>query len=129
MVWIIWGVCLGTMLACSLGGYGTLRGEQYDRWGNAIHIALVRPIWSLAVSWVILACTNDYGGEKKKTKKAKPTKLFSGPINWVLSLPIYQVLNRFTYSIYLSHLTIFYMITFAKKRPDYFSSFNMVSIS
>ncbi|KAJ3630520.1 hypothetical protein MTP99_011713 [Tenebrio molitor] len=109
MVWIIWGVCLGTMLACSLGGYGTLRGEQYDRWGNAIHIALVRPVWSLAVSWVILACTNDYGG----------------PINWVLSLPIYQVLNRFTYSIYLSHLTIFYMITFAKKRPDYFSSFNM----
>jgi hypothetical protein len=69
MVWIIWGVCLGTMLACSLGGYGTLRGEEYDRWGNAIHIALVRPVWSLAVSWVILACTNDYGGEKTNTTK------------------------------------------------------------
>jgi hypothetical protein len=56
-------MCLGTMLACSLGGYSTLRGEEYDRYGNAFYIALVRPVWSVAVSWVILACTNDYGGE------------------------------------------------------------------
>ncbi|CAH1381071.1 unnamed protein product, partial [Tenebrio molitor] len=109
VVWIIWGVCLGTMLACSLGGYSTLRGEEYDRYGNAFHIALVRPVWSVAVSWIILACTSDYGG----------------PINWVLSLPIYQVLNRFTYSIYLTHLTILNVIAFNKKRPDYFSNFNM----
>ncbi|KAJ3619354.1 hypothetical protein MTP99_005042 [Tenebrio molitor] len=109
VVWIIWGVCLGTMLACSLGGYSTLRGEEYDRYGNAFYIALVRPVWSVAVSWVILACTNDYGG----------------PVNWALSLPIYQVLNRFSYSIYLSHATILYLITYNKKRPDYFSNFNM----
>ncbi|KAJ3616844.1 hypothetical protein MTP99_011285 [Tenebrio molitor] len=109
VVWIIWGVCLGTMLACSLGGYRTLRSKEYDKWGNAIHIALVRPVWSLAISWLILACTNDYGG----------------PINWVLSLPIYQILNRFAYSIYLTHLTILYMTIYGKKGPGYFSNFNM----
>ncbi|KAJ3619361.1 hypothetical protein MTP99_005049 [Tenebrio molitor] len=101
----------GTMLACSLGGYRTLRNKGYDKWGNAIHIALVRPVWSLAISWVILACTNDYGGL----------------INWVLSLPIYQILNRFTYSysIYLTHLTILHIAIYGKKRPDYFNNFNM----
>ncbi|XP_068912453.1 nose resistant to fluoxetine protein 6-like [Tenebrio molitor] len=109
VIWIIWGVCFATMLACSLGGYNTLVGEEYDRWGSAFHIALVRPVWSLAISWIILACTNNYGG----------------PINWVLSLPIFQVLNRFTYSIYLVHVTILYVITYDKKQPDYFSNFNM----
>ncbi|KAH0807828.1 hypothetical protein GEV33_014962 [Tenebrio molitor] len=109
VVWILWGLCFGTLLACVLGGHSTLRGEEYDRWGNAFHIALVRPVWCLAVSWIILACTNDYGG----------------PINWVLSFPIYQVLNKFTYSIYLTHETILYMITFNKKVSDYFSDFKM----
>jgi peptidoglycan/LPS O-acetylase OafA/YrhL len=69
LVWIIWAVCLGTMLTCVLGGFHSLRGEEYDRWGNAFHIALARPVWSLAVSWIILACTNDYGGEKTNTTK------------------------------------------------------------
>jgi peptidoglycan/LPS O-acetylase OafA/YrhL len=73
VVWILWGLCFGTLLACVLGGHSTLRGEEYDRWGNAFHIALVRPVWCLAVSWIILACTNDYGGEKK-TKKTKTHK-------------------------------------------------------
>jgi hypothetical protein len=45
------------MLACSLGGYSTLRGEEYDRLGNAFHIALVRPAWSLAISWLVPAFT------------------------------------------------------------------------
>jgi hypothetical protein len=73
VVWIIWGVCLGTMLTCVLGGFNSLRDEEYDRWGNAFYIALVRPVWSLAISWIILACTNDYGGEKK-SKKIKTHK-------------------------------------------------------
>jgi amino acid transporter len=46
VVWVMWGVCFGTLLACVLGGHSTLRGEEYDRWGNAFHIALVRPAWS-----------------------------------------------------------------------------------
>jgi peptidoglycan/LPS O-acetylase OafA/YrhL len=116
------------MLTCSLGGYRTLRSKEYDKWGNAIHIALVRPVWSLAVSLLILACTNDYGGEKKMNK-LKPTRLFAGPINWILSLPIYEILNRFSYSIYLTHLTNLYMTIYGKKRPDYFSNFNMVGTS
>jgi hypothetical protein len=51
------------MLACSLGGYSTLRGEEYDRLGNAFHIALVRPAWSLAISWH--SSTSVYGGDNK----------------------------------------------------------------
>ncbi|RZC31744.1 nose resistant to fluoxetine protein 6-like, partial [Asbolus verrucosus] len=106
---MMWAICLATLLTCVLGGHGTLRGKEYDRMGNSFHIAFVRPVWSIAISWIILACITNYGG----------------PINWILSLPIYQVLNRFTYSIYLTHVTMLYMIIYNKKWPDYFSDLNM----
>ncbi|KAJ8938316.1 hypothetical protein NQ314_011528, partial [Rhamnusium bicolor] len=59
-------------------------------------------------------------------KKAQRQVLAKGPINTFLSLSIYQVLNRFTYSIYLLHVTMLYMIVFAAKTSIYFSTFNMV---
>lgn len=54
---------------------------------------------------------------------------FSGPINWFLSLPIFGVLNRFSYSMYLTHVTTLYMITYSTKLPVYFSDFYLVSIA
>lgn len=66
IVFVFWGVCLGTLLACVLGGHSTLRGKEYDKWGNAVHIALVRTVWSIAISWIILACATSYGGTRKK---------------------------------------------------------------
>nr|XP_008192686.2 PREDICTED: nose resistant to fluoxetine protein 6-like [Tribolium castaneum]XP_015835054.1 PREDICTED: nose resistant to fluoxetine protein 6-like [Tribolium castaneum] len=109
IVCIMWVVCIGVMLACILGGHNTLRSEQYNRWGNSIHIALVRPVWSLAISWIIFACTADYGG----------------PINWILSLPVYQVLNKFTYSMYLVHVVVLSVVIGKRKYPDHFSQLNM----
>ncbi|XP_063927803.1 nose resistant to fluoxetine protein 6-like [Zophobas morio] len=109
VVLVAWGACFATLLACVLGGHSTLRSPEYDRWGNVLHITLVRPVWSVAIAWIILACCNDYGG----------------PINWILSLPIFQVLNRFTYGIYLTHVTFLHVIAYGRHWPDYFSVFNM----
>ncbi|XP_063927526.1 nose resistant to fluoxetine protein 6-like [Zophobas morio] len=109
VVLVAWGACFATLLACVLGGHSTLRSPEYDRWGNVLHITLVRPLWSVAIAWIILACCNDYGG----------------PVNWILSLPIFQVLNRFTYGIYLTHVTFLYVIAYGRHWPDYFGGFNM----
>ncbi|KAJ3657612.1 hypothetical protein Zmor_009399 [Zophobas morio] len=103
-----WGTCFGVLLACVLGGHNIFLNQGNDVVANAFYATLVRPAWSLAIGWIVLACSNNYGG----------------PINWVLSLPIYQVLNKFTYSVYLTHVTLLYGIAFSTKWPEYFTEFD-----
>ncbi|XP_063927525.1 nose resistant to fluoxetine protein 6-like [Zophobas morio] len=110
VVSLAWVVCFGTIVTCIFGGHGTLRGPGYDKWGNALHIALVRPCWSLAIAWVILACTSNNGGVA----------------NWILGSSMFQVLNRFTYGIFLTHVTLLYGVAYGRKTPVYFSEFDMV---
>lgn len=62
----IWGICITVLFVCVLGGHSSLRGSDYDQWGNAFHIALVRPVWSLSITWIILACITGYGGKLPK---------------------------------------------------------------
>ncbi|KAF5278799.1 hypothetical protein FQA39_LY18348 [Lamprigera yunnana] len=53
-------------------------------------LALIRPLWSVAICWIIYSCvtgSNDF-------------------INTLLSLNVFQVLSKVTYSAYLVHLTI-----------------------
>ncbi|KAJ8969798.1 hypothetical protein NQ317_003303 [Molorchus minor] len=104
---VLWTICIVGLLSCVYGGHSTLRGPDYDRLGNAFYIALLRPAWSLCVMWIIFACVTGYGG----------------PVNWFLSFPIYQVLNRFTYSIYILHVTVLYIMGYASKRGVYFSTY------
>nr|XP_008192486.2 PREDICTED: nose resistant to fluoxetine protein 6-like isoform X3 [Tribolium castaneum] len=110
VVGLMWVVCTAIINVCVFGGHNTLRSPDYDKWGNALHIALVRPVWALAISWIVFACTINYGG----------------PINWILSLPIYQVINRFTYGIYLGHVIFLSVYVGNRKYPGYFSTFNML---
>ena len=69
VVWVAWGACFATLLGCVLGGHSTLRGPEYDRWGNVSHITFVRNLWSLANAWIIIACCNGYGGEWSQIPK------------------------------------------------------------
>ena len=47
-------------------------------------------IWSIAVCYIIFACRQD----------------IRGPINWFLSLPMWQPLSRLSYSIYIFHYIV-----------------------
>ncbi|KAG5881586.1 hypothetical protein JTB14_034806 [Gonioctena quinquepunctata] len=106
---VLWIISIGTLVTCVFAGHSTLRGPEFDKWGNSFYLALVRPVWALCVAWVILACIEGHGG----------------PINTILSLPIYQILNRFTYSIYIVHYTILDLRMFASKNGIRFSLLNM----
>lgn len=59
---LVWLVCFAVLATCLFGGYPSLRSPEYDRLGNSFYIALIRPVWSLCVAWVIWACANNYGG-------------------------------------------------------------------
>ncbi|XP_031334569.1 O-acyltransferase like protein-like isoform X2 [Photinus pyralis] len=87
---------LSLMVMCAIvfGGHNLITSE-YRRVLNAIYIALVRPAWALAVAAVIFTCANGY----------------AGPVNWFLSLPIFEVLSRFTYTLYVVHYIVIFVLT------------------
>lgn len=119
LVLLLWGISLALLYVCVFEGYDLSIGE-YDRLANAFYLALVPPTWALAVSWIVFACIIDYGGKKLNCDLAtwKITFLsIIGPINWFLSLPVFQVLSKLTYCIFLIH-TLVIVITDAQTRSS-----------
>lgn len=55
--------------------------------------------------------------------------IFSGLINWILCRPIFQVLGRLTYCIYLLHQSIIDYYVETTRAPWYFTEYNAVSPS
>ncbi|KAF2881929.1 hypothetical protein ILUMI_24244 [Ignelater luminosus] len=108
---LLWLVALSILLACVFTGQNMLEDTYvYDKFANAVYIALMRPGWALGVSWVIFACITGHGG----------------PINWFLSLPVFQVLSKLTYSMYLIHFTMLYIISAQTRISTYFSNLQMM---
>ncbi|XP_066146805.1 nose resistant to fluoxetine protein 6-like isoform X2 [Euwallacea fornicatus] len=109
LVTAIWIVVLTLIPVCIFIGSEDLRSQDYNKYGNAFYNSIVRPVWAFCIGWIAFACSCGYGGI----------------INKLLSQPIFQILNRFTYSIYLLHVTMLYMIIYASKTPTYFSFFHV----
>ncbi|KAF2898405.1 hypothetical protein ILUMI_07770 [Ignelater luminosus] len=110
---LLWLVSLAILLACVFTGQNTLEDTYvYDKFTNAVYIALLRPGWALGVSWVMFACITGHGG----------------PINWFLSLPVFQVLSKLTYSMYLIHYTLLYILSAQTRISIYFSNLQMMYV-
>ena len=93
------------------GLYPTFQeGYEYQRWFSTIFIGFHRVAWCIALSWVVFACVHGYGG----------------PVDMFLSLPIFQVLGRFTYSMFLIHSTLQSMRSGVLRSPGHFSNLDMV---
>ncbi|KAF2891930.1 hypothetical protein ILUMI_14243 [Ignelater luminosus] len=73
-------------------------------------MALVRPSWALAISWIILACVTGYGG----------------PANKFLSWPIFQIISKLTYSMYLTHFAVIGVVAAQMVTPPVFTNFQML---
>ncbi|KAJ8916787.1 hypothetical protein NQ315_005792 [Exocentrus adspersus] len=99
-----WVVCLVVLITCVYGGHSDLLKADYNQLENSFYIGFVRPVWAACLAWVIFACVSGHGG----------------PINWFLSWPVYQVLNRFTYSVYLLHYPLLQLLVFTLKTGVYF---------
>ncbi|XP_041987000.1 O-acyltransferase like protein-like [Aricia agestis] len=64
-----------------------------------------RSAWVVTVGWIIFACVNG----------------FAGPINWFLSMSLWKIPSRISYSMYLSHLTLMLAYYGSILQPTYFS--------
>ena len=112
MAWPPWPAILATWLAAFLVGtlviYGLIPYQKgYDLvasvWERAIYGGFHRLAWSLALSWVILACVKGAGG----------------PANAILSWAAWIPLARMSYCIYLIHMTVMNVVdSYASYRID-----------
>lgn len=75
------------------------------------YYALQKPAWALCLAWVSFACMNGNGEI----------------INKFLSLPLFQVLSKITYSTYLVHMTLLVMHYGQIRVGVYFAEYDMVS--
>nr|CAI5851555.1 unnamed protein product [Callosobruchus analis] len=105
----LWGAVIAIMLGLVFAGHDTLMGSEYKAFDNIMYLTFVRPVWALCICWIVLACTCEYGGI----------------INSFLSHPAWQVLGRFSYSIYLVHFNIIMWRTFSLKNGIYFNDINL----
>ncbi|KAM7304215.1 hypothetical protein ISCGN_014115 [Ixodes scapularis] len=84
---------VAVVFACSslFGAYSWNRGREPQRLESDVYAALHRFAWGFAVSWVMYACATGRGG----------------PVNKILSNPIFYPLGRLSFAVYLVHVFVF----------------------
>lgn len=111
MVLILWIISLGVMLTIVLTHIIFIR-DEYNVLSSSFFNALTRPVWSLSLSIIIILCVNGYGGI----------------VDRFLSYPIFTVLIRLNYNIYLLHLLVMMIKVGNGRTPIYISNFEVVSL-
>ncbi|XP_057653140.1 nose resistant to fluoxetine protein 6-like isoform X1 [Diorhabda carinulata] len=105
----LWVSSLTLMVLVVIASQPTLRNNDSYLYESALYMAISRPLFALGVVWVIWACATNNGGL----------------INNFLSLPVFNLLNKFIYSVYLLHLMVLNHVLFAMRTPKYFSTFEL----
>jgi peptidoglycan/LPS O-acetylase OafA/YrhL len=103
-----WVFSLGLIAAVIFGmqPLAQIDYTQHSQWADTMYGSLSILAWSLALSWIIWACVNGYGG----------------PVNSFLSWTFWQPLGRLTYSMYLLHLPLQYIMIYGTKTHFNFSN-------
>ncbi|XP_033747494.1 nose resistant to fluoxetine protein 6-like [Pecten maximus] len=105
-----WSFAIATGLSVVYGLYYYFRhGYNASLETSVIYLAFSRFAWSLAVAWVIFACSTGYGGI----------------INSLLSWKVWAPLGRLTYCAYMIHPMLLY-IFFGQSFTYFISDINMI---
>ncbi|KAJ8985402.1 hypothetical protein NQ317_007560 [Molorchus minor] len=93
--YLIWIIMILGMLTTVICYQEVEMNHGYE--SKSIFYSLMRPAWCMGLSWIVYSCYHGYGGI----------------INWILCRPIYQVMGRLTYCMYLMHglVIAYYVLT------------------
>ena len=106
-----WMLATATGLAVVYGLRGDISGKHQGSVAvHALYNALSRSAWGACVCWVIVACSQGYGG----------------PVNSLLSWSPFVCLGRLTYMAYLVHPNILYAYYANMGEPFMVNDFNMI---
>ncbi|XP_044255641.1 nose resistant to fluoxetine protein 6-like [Tribolium madens] len=85
---IIWCVVFTICITFNLYYHNVIR--IYEHTKDTLFYGFYRPIWCLSLAWMVYSCHHGHGG----------------PINWLLSLPAFQIGARLSYCMYLLHAVV-----------------------
>ncbi|GFR74314.1 nose resistant to fluoxetine protein 6 [Elysia marginata] len=102
---MMWTLNIGVGICLAMMNHVQWRhgSGHWDKPSLAVFESLSRPLWSLAVAWVIFACN---------TGRA-------GPIAKLLSFPPFVILSRLSYSVYLLHPLIILFVIYSRRTGIY----------
>ncbi|XP_052756151.1 O-acyltransferase like protein-like [Galleria mellonella] len=86
--------------------YPVVQQEWDNQTVDNVLNSYMRPIWALSVCWMIFACAHGYGG----------------PINWLLSHPMWKILGRLSYAMYIFHFPLMIIVNGTSIAPLYFTT-------
>jgi peptidoglycan/LPS O-acetylase OafA/YrhL len=110
VVTVVWVITLATLMAVVFGPYPVHRPQLNETvLQSALYHSLSRVAWSIAIAWLIFACTHGYGGL----------------IHWLLAHPMWQPLARLSFCIYVLHLPIQIVLLASEKQSIYLSDIRM----
>ena len=90
----LWVLAAGLLMSCVYGLYGTWHQHPSTAAGNVAYIMLSRLAWGVGLACVTYACHSGYGGW----------------VNRFLSLGFWVPLGRLTFSAYLLHPIVLYVL-------------------
>ncbi|KAF5272166.1 hypothetical protein FQA39_LY01248 [Lamprigera yunnana] len=90
----LWFVSIGLIIFCITISQAFIE-DEYNWIPNAFHFAFVRPLWGVAIAWIIFACFHGLGG----------------PVNTFLSNTIFRCISRISYCTYLLNFIVLIIFT------------------
>ncbi|KAJ8922574.1 hypothetical protein NQ315_007604 [Exocentrus adspersus] len=103
---LMWTFILLGLLATIVCYQEVLMWHDYD--STVLLDSLKRPAWCIGLSWITYSCYHGYGGF----------------VNWILCRPIFQILGRLTYCIYLVHGSVIIYYILCTRVPWFFTNYN-----
>ncbi|XP_070072688.1 nose resistant to fluoxetine protein 6 [Drosophila takahashii] len=111
-VWAGWIISLAFLFTVIFAMYpfGVGKSKPLSSVAEAFYISLSRIAWPLALSWVVFACTQGYGGLA----------------NSILASPLWQPLSKLSFSVYIWHLFIQNLNAGRTRVSTYFSDYDVM---
>ncbi|XP_017785861.1 PREDICTED: nose resistant to fluoxetine protein 6-like [Nicrophorus vespilloides] len=103
----IWALML-FLMTLIIVEYPSIYSVPIDIFNFDLFVSFTRPIWCFGLCWIIHSCITGSGGF----------------VNWILSKPLWQILARLSYSMYLLHMTVQMISSGAIQNATHFSDYN-----
>ncbi|KAK5645104.1 hypothetical protein RI129_006404 [Pyrocoelia pectoralis] len=103
---LLWLISLFIIfLSIVLLNYASVSLEETNVIIHALKMSVIRPIFSIAICWVIYSCHFQR----------------SEMLNWFLSLPLFKILSKLSYCSYLVHYPVIGIVFYSTRVSEYSS--------
>ncbi|XP_045468713.1 nose resistant to fluoxetine protein 6-like [Harmonia axyridis] len=109
-VFFLWILALTGIVGCIFDGFKLVKHSD-DAWADGIYMGFNRSAWSLSISLLVFLCSTGYGG----------------PIQKFLSMPLFNIVAKLTYSMYLVHYIVILCVNGVSRTKFHFSNFSIMS--